>query len=166
MRVEYRLSLNEAVAMFKNFFINKFSLSILIVLGCATFGAIFTIIAHLVDEDSTKLFGIALLFLVGLLANLIKLIVSYSKALSDFKNHTIKDSQDGHLSKTVIREDEQITLINENSGETISFNKSDVIAYNEFKKVIAIRLLSQSSYILLPNTKEIVQIVGFLDSNT
>ncbi|MBO7326532.1 MAG: hypothetical protein J6U74_03375, partial [Clostridia bacterium] len=71
------------------------------------------------------------------------------------------DAGDSCISRTLTLESNRYTIVNHSTGNTVTFSEEEVAKYDEYKRTIAIRLVS-NAYILLPNKENVKEIVGEL----
>ena len=162
MQTNYTTTIKEEKGIFKDFFLNKNAIIIVVIVLGAVFGVAMTISGcFAVDKDKISVLSYAMVLLLGSLVCLMWLVLSYKKNLVNYMQRTLCDAGDSCISRTLTLESNRYTIVNHSTGNTVTFNKEDVAKYDEYKRTIAIRLVS-NAYILLPNIENVKEIVSEL----
>lgn len=162
MQTNYTTTIKEEKGIFKDFFLNKNAIVIVVIILGAVFGVAMTISGcFAVGKDKISVLSYAMVLLLGSLVCLVWLVLSYKKNLVNYMQRTLGDAGDSCISRTLTLESNRYTIVNHSTGNTVTFNKEDVAKYDEYKRTIAIKLVS-NAYILLPNIENVKEIVSEL----
>ena len=162
MQTNYTTTIQEEKGIFKDFFLNKNAILIVVIVLGAVFGVAMTISGCFAgNKEKISVFSYAMVLLLGSLVCLVWTIRSYKKASANYMQRILGDAVDSCISRTLTLESNRYTIVNHSTGNTVTFSEEEVAKYDEYKRTIAIRLVS-NAYILLPNIENVKEIVSEL----